>query len=166
MAATNKMELQAITQKEFGKLIKLIDSIDERLALKKDAEDTSIKDVVAHRAHWIDLFIGWYVDGQAGRTVYFPAKGYKWNDLKRYNAGLRAKQVGLSWDNAKKALRESYTILSDFIENHTDNELYAGPMKGANNQWTPGRWAEAAGPSHFRSASKYIRQTQKKHNAG
>jgi len=31
-------------------------------------------------------------------------------------------------------------------------------MQGANNDWTTGRWAEAAGPSHYRSAAKFIRQ--------
>jgi len=48
-----------------------------------------VKDVISHRAHWIDLFLGWYKGGMAGKTVYFPAKEYKWNDLKRYNAQLR-----------------------------------------------------------------------------
>ena len=58
MAAVSKEELQVTTQKEFDKLGKLIDTIDVKTALRKDDEDTSIKDVVAHRAHWIGLFLG------------------------------------------------------------------------------------------------------------
>lgn len=162
MAATSKPELLEITQKEFRKLSKLIVSIDADTAMKKGEDDTSIKDVVAHRAHWIDLFLAWYADGIAGKTVYFPAEGYKWNDLKRYNADLRQRQSGLGWSSAVALLTTNYDKLTDFIQVCSETELYSGPMKGANNAWTPGRWAEAAGPSHFRSAAKFLRSSIKR----
>ncbi|MCP4183214.1 MAG: ClbS/DfsB family four-helix bundle protein [Hyphomicrobiales bacterium] len=162
MAATCKTELLDISHKEFSKLAKLVDSIDADRALEKDDDDTSVKDVIAHRAHWIELFLGWYIDGAAGKKVYFPAEGYKWNDLKRYNSDLRKSQAEMSWATVIKTLRINYNTLTDFIESHSEKELYGGPMMGANNQWTPGRWAEAAGPSHFRSASKYVRTVLKK----
>ncbi len=157
MVATSKAELLEVARKEFDKLRKLIDGVDEAVALVKDDDDTSIKDLIGHRAHWIDLFLGWYADGQAGRPVHFPAEGYKWNDLKRYNAELRVRQADMNWRDARNALQDAWRRLTDFIEAHSEDELYGGPMKGANNNWTTGRWAEAAGPSHFRSASKYIR---------
>lgn len=163
MAAKNKTELLDITKKEFEKLEKLIDSIDSKAAMEKRDEDTSIKDVIAHRAHWIDLFLGWYADGLAGKTVYFPAEGYKWNDLKRYNSDLRKRQSDVDWPKAVAMLRTNYGKLTDFMQGCSDDELYGGPMKGANNAWTPGRWAEAAGPSHFRSASKYLRSSIRSH---
>lgn len=157
MAATSKAGLIDITQLEFKKLQKILTEIDAGTAIKKREEDTSIKDVVAHRAHWIELFLGWYVDGLAGKQVYFPAEGYKWNDLKRYNADLRARQHDMDWPAALALLQTNYERLMAFLNEQSEDALYAGPMKGANNNWTPGRWAEAAGPSHFRSASKYIR---------
>ncbi|MGJ8626143.1 MAG: ClbS/DfsB family four-helix bundle protein [Sulfitobacter sp.] len=157
MPAKTKSELLNVTQNEYAKLTKLIGGIETKTALKKREEDTSIKDVIAHRAHWIDLFLGWYVDGVARKTVHFPAKGYKWNDLKRYNTELRKRQADLDWPEAVAMLQESYEKLSHFIQDRSEQELYGGPMKGAYNAWTPGRWAEAAGPSHFRSASKYLR---------
>ncbi|MEP3279890.1 MAG: ClbS/DfsB family four-helix bundle protein [Stappiaceae bacterium] len=156
MAAKTKPELLEITQKEYDKLSKLIASIDDDRALIK-TDGISLKDVVAHRAHWIDLFLGWYHDGQAGKPVYFPAEGYKWNDLKRYNSDLRNRQVKLDWVSATAMLEKNYRTLVSFIEQASEATLYGGPMKGANNNWTPGRWAEAAGPSHFRSAAKCIR---------
>lgn len=157
MPARSKAELLGITEKEFAKLDKLITGLEPELALRKDAEDTSIKDVIAHRAHWIDLFEGWYADGLAGREVYFPAKGYKWNELKRYNAALRERQATLGWTDACALLRAKYADLHAFIASSTDQALYGQPMKGGRNAWTAGRWAEAAGPSHFRSAAKYVR---------
>lgn len=162
MAASTKKDLLDITQKEYGKLVRLVGSVDAKIALEKDAEDTSIKDVIGHRAYWIELFLGWYADGLAGKPVYFPAKGYKWNDLKRYNSNLRQQQADISWDTALKMLDDGYNRLVNFIDNCSEDELYGGPMKGANNQWTAGRWAEAAGASHFRSASKYSRAVLKR----
>ncbi|MEX0367945.1 MAG: ClbS/DfsB family four-helix bundle protein [Ruegeria sp.] len=157
MAATNKTELLEVSEKEFAKLERLIAAITNEQAMQQDEDATSIKDVVAHRAHWIDLFLGWYSDGQAGKPVYFPAKGYKWNDLKRYNSELRLQQKDMGWDAAVSALQDRNAKLMQFIQSHSNSDLYDGPMQGANNNWTTGRWAEAAGPSHFRSAAKYIR---------
>ncbi len=157
MPATSKAQLLEVTEKEFAKLSDLVADIDDSSALAKDDEDTSIKDVIGHRVHWIDLFFGWYWDGLAGEEVFFPAEGYRWNDLKRYNADLRQRQAQLGWTEARSQLEEAHGKLVEFIEARSDAELYGGPMVGANNHWTPGRWAEAAGPSHYRSATKYIR---------
>lgn len=161
MAAKTKDELHIVATKEFSKLEKLMDGLEPALAMAKRDEDTSIKDVIGHRAHWITLFLGWYADGLAGNQVYFPAKGYKWNQLKAYNANLRENQKELDWQQACTLLRANHAKLIEFIETNSDTDLYAGPMKGANNDWTPGRWAEAAGPSHYRSAAKFIRKCLK-----
>jgi hypothetical protein len=156
MACTNKTDLINLTVKEYIKLKKLIGPLDERKA-NQGVEGTSVKDIISHRAHWIDLFLGWYNDGMAGKTVYFPAKGYKWNDLKRYNADLRKQQAHLDWDAARDILQDRYDLLVQFLTEKSDDELYAASMRGAYHKWTPGRWAEAAGPSHYRSAAKFIR---------
>lgn len=156
-AATSKTELLDVTTKEFAKLERLIDGLDPSTTTVPDDEDTSIKDVIAHRAHWIGLFLGWYHAGAAGEEVHFPAEGYRWNELKRYNADLRARQRELGWDDARRQLVDAHGELLEFLDGHTDDELYGGPMAGARNDWTPGRWAEAAGASHYRSAGRYIR---------
>lgn len=162
MAAKSKTELLETTKREFEKLIALITPLEADGALQKVDEDASIKDVIAHRAQWIDLFLGWYTDGLAGHIVYFPAEGYKWSDLKRYNADLRQAQSNLDWAEAVEMLNANHNKLVAFIKGCGDADLYAWPMKGANNAWKPGRWAEAAGASHFRSASKFVRATLRK----
>lgn len=156
MACTHKADLIALTQKEYTKLHKLIAPLDQATAMLSE-DGVSIKDVIGHRAHWIDLFLGWYKDGRAGKQVFFPAQGYKWNDLKRYNADLRMAQSHLDWAAVCHVLQCRHETLVGFLSDHSETELYGGPMQGANNAWTPGRWAEAAGPSHYRSAAKYIR---------
>ncbi|MEP3048723.1 MAG: ClbS/DfsB family four-helix bundle protein [Roseibium sp.] len=158
MAAKSKSELLAVTAKEFEKFQKILQDLPAVLQLEKDNDGTSPKDIVGHRAHWIELYLGWYRDGQEGKQVYFPAKGYKWNDLKRYNADLRDRQSALSWQSVVSLLDTNHNELLALIEGLSEDQLYGGPMKGANNAWTTGRWAEAAGPSHYRSAAKYLRQ--------
>lgn len=157
MAATTQDQLLAVTTKEFAKLADLLATIDESTALQKDEDDTSIRDIVAHRSHWIGLYLGWYFDGLAGNDVYFPAEGYKWNELKKFNASLRELYRELKWEDACSNLCAAHDELVAFIQQRSDDDLYSGPMVGAKNDWTPGRWAEAAGASHYRSAAKTIR---------
>ncbi|KIC51752.1 ClbS/DfsB family four-helix bundle protein [Tateyamaria sp. ANG-S1] len=160
-AAQTKTDLLAVTHKEFEKLTTLIAQVPDDIAVEKLEDDTSIKDVIGHRAHWIDLFFGWYADGQAGKPVFFPAEGYKWNDLKSYNAHLRQRQADLDWAEVVAMLRDGHARLLEFIETRSEAELYGGPMKGAKNAWRLGRWVEATGPSHYRSAAKFIRKAVK-----
>ena len=156
-AAVTREGLLAVAEKEYAALRHLIGPIPADQALRKRDEDTSIKDVIAHRAHWVMLFLGWQAEGAAGGTPAIPAPGYKWSELKRYNADLRARQAGLGWEDAKAAHATAHAALLGFLRSQDDAALYGGPMPGGGNAWTTGRWAEAAGPSHDRSAAKWIR---------
>lgn len=162
-AATNKSDLRAITVKEFAKLDSLLQNLPPpaRLAPDPEADGTTPEDIVGHRAHWIALFLGWHRDGLAGKLVEIPAPGYKWNQLKAFNADLRRAQSGLTWDAACDMLRMSHGRLLGFIDDQDEAALYGGAMAGGRNAWTTGRWAEAAGASHYRSAAKYIRARAK-----
>jgi len=156
-AATNRADLIAITEKEFDKLSNLLAKVDDALASYPCEDGISIKHVIGHRAHWTGMFFDWYAQGQKTGKADIPAKGYKWNQLKAYNAKLRADQTGLSWDHVQELLKESHTRLLKFINKMNDAGLYAAPMKGGGNKWTTGRWAEASGASHYRSAAKFVR---------
>jgi len=155
-AATTKQALLDVTAKEFAKLEKLIDPIPAKIAMVKDQDDVSIKDIIGHRCYWIDLFMGWYADGVAGREVHMPAEGYSWGQLNDLNASIRASQKRLSWRGAKEMLAGKHAELVAFIEDTPDSVLYGGPMPG-HDKWTTGRFAEASGASHYRSAAKAIR---------
>ena len=133
MAATTKDALLHVTDAEWAKLSALLASIPHAAVLQPDDEGTTIKDIVGHRAHWIDLFLGGYHDGQAGREVHFPAPGYKWSDLKAYNIKLRADQAGLGWQDGCKMLEDRHAGLRAFISAHDNGALYGGKMKGGRN---------------------------------
>ncbi|MEL7043493.1 MAG: ClbS/DfsB family four-helix bundle protein [Pseudomonadota bacterium] len=156
-AATSQAQLLEVTQKEFTKLQTLTASCGEREAMDKDSEATSIRDVVVHRAHWIGLFLGWCDAAAAGRAVHMPAEGYGWADLKALNARIREENDDVSWSAALKRLGAAHQLLMQHLKTRREIDLYGGPMVGGNGKWTEGRYAESAGPSHYRSACKYIR---------
>lgn len=58
MIGKTKSELLNAAEKEFEKPANLIGPIDANSALGKGDEDTSIKDIIAHRAHRIEFFLG------------------------------------------------------------------------------------------------------------
>jgi hypothetical protein len=155
--ATTCSDLIATADKDFAALQKIIATVQVDAALKQREDKTSIKDITAHRAHLIDLSLGWYSDGQAGQTVQMPARGYKLSDLKAYNAKLRADQADMSWPQACATLEDRHAALGRFLTDHTDQDFYGAPMLGGNGKWTGGRYAEAASAFHYRSAAKWIR---------
>lgn len=160
-AATDKTELLAAFDIEFDRLMRLIAPLGEAEAgLSAPDDETSVKAVIAHRTHWIGLFIGWAEDGRAGRTVEVPAPGVKWNELKPYNAKLYAAAEARPWSEVAGAFKTEAARLRDFIDAADNDELYTvGHYDWLGAKWTMGRYAEASGPSHFRSAAAYIRKT-------
>ena len=119
-AATTKAELLAVTERDWAKLAALMASVPDRRALCPVDGETSIRDVVAHRAHWIDLFFQWLDEGRAGGPVAMPDHGVKWSELKAYNAALRARHAGLGkpfwrtgtrgcWAGCARRQRRSFT---------------------------------------------------------
>lgn len=158
MAAKSKEDLLAITEKEYGKLTKTLAGIDAVQAENLGEDEVSIKDTISHRVHWVHLFLGWYKDGHAGKAVHTPAPGYKWTELKAYNAKIREAERSKTWNTAKSELETAHKELVALIESLDETVLYGGRLYDWMNDWTLGRWAEASGASHYRSANKYIRK--------
>lgn len=163
-AATNKTDLHAVFDKDLSKLRKTLDGVDEAKALfSAPDDDTTIKGMIAHCIHWMGMFHGWYEDGVAGREVHVPAKGYKWNQLKEYNAPLCEKGNQTPWADLLSDFEAACDKLRQFIAAQEDESLYTSGAHAWTGKWTLGRFAEASGPSHFRSANTNIRKAL--HNA-
>lgn len=155
--ATNKADLFEVTQKEFEKLTKCLADIDHKMADIQCEDGISIKHVVGHRAHWTEMFFYWYHQGLETGVAHIPTRDHNWGELKEFNAQLRKDQAPLSWPEVRVMLEDSHAELMEFITSMSNDDLYAAPMKGGGNHWTTGRWAEASGASHYRSASKFVR---------
>ncbi|MCD1634154.1 ClbS/DfsB family four-helix bundle protein [Martelella mediterranea] len=161
-AATNKSELLAVFDKDLAKLRKTLDAVDEDTSTLSAPDDAvTVKGIIAHRTHWMGMFHRWYEDGVAGREVFVPAKGYKWNQLKAYNAPVYAKGDETPWPDLLSAFDAACDRLRSFIVARDHHELYTDGVYTWTGRWTLGRYAEATGPSHFRSANSYIRKALK-----
>ncbi|MEL7213060.1 MAG: ClbS/DfsB family four-helix bundle protein [Pseudomonadota bacterium] len=156
-AATTKTALLTTLEAEWDKLEKVIANVPEDLAFAPDETGTTIKDIIGHRAAWIDLFLGWLQQSEAGAPVDMPAKGFKWTMLPELNAQIRQEQANLDWPAAVVVSQDRKAALVTALDARDDKALYGAPMAGGNGTWTIGRYGESAGPSHFRSAAKYIR---------
>ena len=160
-AATTRAALLNVTKLEFAKLNRTLDRVSENIALRPFEDGITIKDVIAHRAHWITLYFGWVDGGRAGQVVVTPSPDYKWSELKAFNAALRQAQAGMGWIDAREALIAQHQRLMAFFEAETDASLYTPHLHDWMNDWTLGRWGEAAGASHYRSATKFVRSCLK-----
>lgn len=158
-AATNKTDLLAAFDKDYAKLMTTLCDVDEDTAVLATKDDpTTIKGILAHRIHWMGLFFGWYEAGKAGETVHVPAKGYKWNQLKDYNRPIYHAGNDRSWTGLLADFEAAVARLRAFLDAHSDAELYTVGRYDWTGKWGVGRWAESAGPAHFRSANTYIRK--------
>lgn len=163
MAATTKADLADLTEKEFVKLQTALEDVDDKLATTLHPQDKiTIKDTVLHRVHWLNLFFKWHRDGAAGKDVAVPAPGYKWNQLKEYNAKIREETKDVPWPNAHKRLKQAHKKFLKLINGIDEKTLYGKSPYAWTGKWTLGRWAESSAPSHYRSAAKYIREIKKK----
>lgn len=86
-----------------------------------------------------------------------PDHGVNWSQLKPYNADLRQQYAGLNWCEARDWLGTQHKRLLSWVREMPEDALYSAPMPGGTG-WTPGRYAEAASASHYRSATKYVRK--------
>ncbi|MEO0913868.1 MAG: ClbS/DfsB family four-helix bundle protein [Pseudomonadota bacterium] len=72
-------------------------------------------------------------------------------------AGFCQAQAELGWEAARAWLVERHTALLVFIAGLSEAALYGGVMIG-HDKWSVGRFAEASGASHYRSAVKFVRK--------
>ncbi len=156
-AATSKAELLDVFDSELAKLNRLLDSLAEDQSAWSD-DGVSIKAIIGHRAHWLDLYWSWYDKGAAGGAVETPAPGFKWNQLKAYNAPIYAAADEQSWSDLRTRFEKASSAFRERLTALPSEELYAKGRFAWTNDWTLGRWAESAGPSHFRSAAKAVRK--------
>lgn len=156
-AATTKSDLCATTEKGWRKLSRLLTAFDAESAMQADADGISAIRIVGHRAAWIEFYFTWCKAAAAKVAPVMPAPGFKWNQLEALNARIFDGQQGWTWEEAVTTLEAAHARLMDDLEGATEGALYGAPLS-PELKWTRGRYAEAAGASHYRSAAKTLRK--------
>ncbi len=156
-AAKTKSELLDVTGKEWTKLQRVLETFDEASGTRPGRDGFTAQRLIGHRAAWIDLYFDWCEAAAKDQEPEMPAPGFKWNQLPDLNDQIWAAQRNWTWPSSVAALTAAHERLLRDIEAATDDELYGQPL-APGLKWTRGRYAEASGPSHYRSATKALKK--------
>lgn len=154
-----KEELLEVGQKEFKRLLLLIESLSETIILKSDAcEQWSIKDILAHLHAWHNLYITWYREGMAGEKPQIPAPGYTWKTTPALNESIYQEYRDTSLHEVLEKLKESHNKLTEIINSHTDKELFIKKRYAWTGSTSLGSYTVSSTSSHYDWAIKLIKK--------
>ena len=123
----SKNELLELSQKNYEKLLDLIDSYSSEELKKEFPEgklNRNISDVLTHLHQWHLMFLEWYKVGMKGDKPEMPAPGYTWKTLPELNKKIQKDYQNTDLKQALKLLSKSYTQVRKLIEKHTNDELF------------------------------------------
>lgn len=157
----NKSGLLSLSQKNYLKLVDLIDSLPEgqqQTEFPKGYLNQNVRDVVAHLHHWHLLFLEWYKLGMNGQKPAMPAEGYTWKTLPDLNRKIQRTYSSISLDKAREQLAHSFQDLQRCIERHTDIELFEKKRYTWTGTTSLAAYLISATSSHYDWALKLIRK--------
>ena len=117
----NNFMLWRLTDKEFEKLWKLIDSMSENEQVstfnfgdnfsQKEAHwerDKNLRDVLVHLYEWHQLLLHWVESNQRGEAKPFLPEPYNWKTYGKMNVEFWRKHQSVSYEESKKMLFSSH----------------------------------------------------------
>ena len=100
----------------------------------------SLKDVLAHLAHWEAFWPDWIAASRRGEEVETPAPGLTWKDLHILNQRIYEEHCDQSLDDVLEYFRTTHTEFMALTESLTDEEVltpgfYAFTGSGSLYDW-------------------------------
>ena len=166
---TTKEELLNAAQDSFGKLWKMIDSLDDPEGLVfnfdenagKEAHwvrDKNLRDVLVHLFEWHQLLVTWVSENIEGNEIPFLPEPYTWKNYGDMNLEFWKKHQNTSFKEAKKALNISHGAVLFIVDSFSDTELFEKkhfPWTGTTNI---GTYCVSATSSHYDWAMNKIKK--------
>lgn len=159
-----KEELQKLSQTNFTRLKKLIDSFtveEQNSAFSKGTMNRNIRDVLAHLHHWHLMMLNWYEVGMTGEKPEMPAKGYTWKTTPDLNRVIQDKYKTIELKKIREDLNESFLQIQAVIESHSNDELFEKKRYKWTGTTSMGAYLVSATSSHYEWAYKLIKRAQK-----
>lgn len=159
-----KTELLTLSQKNYDRLIELIDQMNKQEQLTDFAPGTmnrNIRDVIAHLHHWHLMMLNWYTIGMKGEKPAMPAKGYSWKTVPAFNQWIWEKYNKITLDDAYEMFRCSYKKVRKIIEKHSNEELFEKKRYPWTGSTSLGSYLVSATSSHYDWAYKLIKNGKK-----
>ena len=160
----NKTELQSLSKQNYERLMTFIDRFSQEEQVREFPEGTmnrNIRDVLAHLHHWHLMLLEWYAVGMQGRKPEMPAKGYTWKTTPALNKWIWEKYNTEPLATVKEVLNESFTLLQNVIDQHSNEELFEKKRYKWTGSTSLGSYLVSATSSHYDWAYKLIKKAFK-----
>lgn len=160
----SKQELQDLSQKNFDRLMYLVESfpeIEQGRDFPPGTLNRNIRDVLAHLHHWHLMMLDWYEIGMSGNKPSMPAEGYTWKTTGELNKKINLHYQSIPLDKIKDLLQESHSQVLDLIEKHTNEELFEKKRYPWTGSTSLGAYVISATSSHYDWGYKLIRKGKK-----
>lgn len=160
----NKEELLRLSQKNFQKLIDLIEShsqAEQQNDFPPGTMNRNIRDVLAHLHHWHLMMLEWYEVGMQGKKPDMPAKGYTWKTLPDLNKKIWEQYRTEPLSDVRKHFNDSFAKIYQLIQKHSDEELFTKKKYPWTGSTSLGAYLISATSSHYDWAYKLIKKAKK-----
>ncbi|MBZ6007793.1 ClbS/DfsB family four-helix bundle protein [Leuconostoc gelidum subsp. aenigmaticum] len=145
--------------------------IDEFINIPNELKNTRVDKVdrtpsenLSYQLGWITALLNWEKDEIAGKKVYVPAEGYKWNNLgglyqsfyETYDTYTLSEQINL--------LNQKVTELCEWLSTLPDDILFEPNKRQwatTNAQWPVWKWVHINSVAPFKTFRTKIRQWKK-----
>ncbi len=161
---TSKSSLLSLGEKNYQRLLALIDqySSEQKVQVFPAAYmNRNIRDVLGHLHHWHLMMIDWYTVGMRGEKPEMPAKGYTWRTVSDLNKVIQNRYKETPLDELRENLEQSYQAVRQFVEQHTDEELFTKKYYPWTGSTSLGAYLISATSSHYDWAYKLIKKALK-----
>ena len=158
---TTKDELLSLSNKNYHKLIDLVDSLskeEQEMNFPFEDRDKNIRDVLGHLHEWHLMMIKWYTTGMKGEKPVIPAEGYTWKTLPDLNAVIWKKYQNVSLKDIRKKLNNSHHEIEKIIKSHTNDELFTKKLYPWTKTTSLGSYFISSTSSHYDWAIKKIQK--------
>lgn len=160
----SKEELKLESEKNYNKLIILINSLSEEDQHKSfcfEDRDKNIRDVVVHLYEWHQLLLNWVTCNQAGIKVNFLPEPYNWKKIPEMNVMLWEKHQKTPLHKALAILNDSHLETMNLIDTFQNEELFTKEYFPWTGTTSLGSYSVSATSSHYDWAMKKIRKHKK-----
>lgn len=161
----NKDELLELSNSNFNKMLKLIESFGEEEIINGkmpfEDRDKNIRDILAHLHQWHLMMLDWYKVGMNGEKPNIPAKGYTFKTTPELNQEIWKKYQTTKYREILNMIKESFSEIQILINQHTNNELFEKRKYKWTGTTSLGSYLTSASSSHYDWAMKKLRKYKK-----
>ncbi len=159
--ARSKQQLLEFGEKEYTRLMSLLDNLNEgQLTQQPVYDNRTCKDILAHLYAWHLLFLTWYEEGMAGGKPVKPAPGYTFTDTPALNEKLYQDYKDMPWEEVLGKFIASHEKVMGIIEGHSPAELEEMGKFAWTGSTNMASYLASATSSHYQWASELIRKTR------